>query len=84
MLIDWSICWVGSTCPVCGGSSQSAGCEVTPRKAAALFVRRLFLRCLTCLSIGKTGKKCLHLGSFDNRITLLQYAQKQGVQEGKV
>lgn len=36
------------------------------------------------LSIGKTGKKCLHLGSFDNRITLLQYAQKQGVQEGKV
>ena len=45
------------------------------------FCAAAFLRCLTCLSI---GKKCLHLGSFDDRIKMLQYAQKRGVQEGKV
>ena len=43
-----------------------------------------FLICLICLSIGKIGEKCLHLGSFDDRIKMLQYAQKQGVQEGEV
>ena len=32
------------------------------------FCAAAFLRCLTCLSI---GKKCLHLGSFDDRIKML-------------
>ena len=43
-----------------------------------------FLMRLTCRSVGKIGKKCLHLGSFDDRIKMLQYAQKRGVQEGEV
>ena len=42
-----------------------------------------FMR-LTCRSVSKIGKKCLHLGSFDDRIKMLQYAQKRGVQEGEV
>lgn len=43
-----------------------------------------FLICLICLFIGKIGKKCLQLGSFDDKIKMLQYAQKQGVQEDEV
>ena len=30
-------------------------------------------------NIGKNGKKCLHLGGFDDKITLLQYAQNRGI-----
>ena len=37
-----------------------------------------FMR-LTCRSVGKIGKKCLHLGGFDDKITLLQYAQNRGI-----
>ena len=35
------------------------------------FCAAAFLRCLTCLSIGQTGKKCLHLGGFDDKIKML-------------
>ena len=59
----------------CERSEQTEG--VSPGRGCCPY--NVFLIYFTCLCIGKTGEKCLHLGGFDDKITLLEYAQNRGV-----